>query len=126
MSGMSELLTEIAAEAKTYGGTEKAVAVLRRRRQLRRLAPMTIAVVVLAGLVLTYVQIKPGPTAAPPDPTSHGSVPWLPSEVTVPSTPPPSLPTDHGIDAGSLIYMAATPTPTVSPAPTTTVPATIS
>ena len=36
MSGLSQLLTDIATEAKTYGGTEKALRVLRRRRHLRR------------------------------------------------------------------------------------------
>jgi hypothetical protein len=129
MSGLSELLTDIAAEAKTYGGTEKAVRVLRRRRKVRRLAPLAAVLVVLAGLGLTYIypltNIQPKPrTVVPQESIATGSVPWLPTELTAPSTPPPPLPTDRGVGAGSLIYRANS-TVHVTPAPTSSIPANI-
>jgi hypothetical protein len=119
MSGLSELLADIAAEAKTYGGAEKAVRVLRRRRQLRRLAPLAAALVVLAGLALTYIHPKPH-AVGPPTPVITGSVSWLPTQLKPASETPP-LPTDRGVGAGSVIYKA-NETVHVTPAPTSSIP----
>lgn len=114
MTGLPDLLTEIADEAKTYDGVDQAVRVLRRRQRMRRLVPATMAAVVAAGLLVTYVAVRPGPPGGDgigptvPD-IPAGSLPWLPQTLTVPQTPPPALPADRGVGAGSLIYQRLRP-----------------
>ena len=99
MSGLADLLADVADEAKVYGDTERAVRVLRRRRRATRLAPVVLAAVVTLAVSVTYVAVRRGPGHMTPS----GIVSWLPSRL-LPDADAPPLPTDHGVGPGSLLY----------------------
>jgi hypothetical protein len=107
VNGVAELLSEMAEDARTYGAVDPAVRVLRRRRRMARLAPLTVAAAVVVALVVAYAAVGRGTldrTIGDPRP-----LPWLPDTWTVATATTPSLPTDRGVGPGAYVYMAADP-----------------
>jgi hypothetical protein len=100
MSGLADLLADVADEAKVYGNTEQAVRVLRRRHRVARLTPLVLAVVVVAAVSVTYVAVHRGSGQMTPS----AVVSWLPSRL-LPDPGAPPLPTDRGVGPGSLVYV---------------------
>ena len=99
MSGLADLLADVAGEAKVYGDPERAVRVLRRRRRTARLTPLMLAAVVIAAVSVTYVAVHRGSGTMSPS----GIVSWLPTRL-LPDADAPPLPADHGVGPGSLLY----------------------
>jgi hypothetical protein len=100
MSTMSELLAEVADEARNYDATDHAVRAMRRQRRFRRIAPMAVAVVVLLGLGVTAAIFRT--TDGESLPTGPSIVDGLPRSLGAGPTQP--FPEDRAVGPAALVY----------------------
>lgn len=100
MNTLKDLLDDVAEQAKLYDRTEHALSVARRQRRLARVAPVALAVAVATGLAAVWLPLR----SSNVDSDAAAMTPWLPQRLTVPEQVPPTLPTDHGVALGSLVY----------------------
>ncbi|HEU5109771.1 MAG TPA: hypothetical protein VFT95_14610, partial [Micromonosporaceae bacterium] len=100
MSGLGELLRDVAAEAGPYDVTDRAVRAVRRRRRLAVVAPLAAALLVVAG---TVASVPLRPDGADEALVWSNEVSWLPTRL-VPVAKPPPLPADRGVAPAVLAY----------------------
>jgi hypothetical protein len=100
MSGLRDLLAEVAAEAAPYQVTDRAVRTVRRRRRLAVIAPLAAALLVAAGTVVSLPLRPEGQGEAL---VWSNQVSWLPTRL-VPSASPPPVPTGRGVAPAAMAY----------------------
>ncbi|GAA3456447.1 hypothetical protein GCM10018962_82810 [Dactylosporangium matsuzakiense] len=99
MTGLRDVLVEVAEDAREYDVTDRAVRVVRRRQLATRLVPVAAALLVVAGLVAVAVPFGRGA-----EPESPPGAAGLPGRI-VPEQSPPLLPEDRGVGRATLAYL---------------------
>jgi WD40-like Beta Propeller Repeat len=103
MTMLKDLLDDVADQAKLYDPSDRALAVVRRRRRIARTAPLVLAAAVAIGLAAVSLPLHRSSV----DGDAAATVDWLPQRVAVPEKSPPPLPNDHGVAPGSVVYQKA-------------------
>jgi len=95
---LSQLMREIAEQVRGYDVGASALRVARRRRNLRRTAPIVAALLLVALIAGVWLPLHRA------DAPSTSPLFWLPSRVAAPDASTPYLPTDRAVGLAALVY----------------------
>ena len=98
MNELSKLFRDIAGQARGYDVSASALRVARRRRNLRRIAPIVLPLLLVALIAGVWLPLH---RAEAP---STNPLFWLPSRIAAPDASTPDLPTDRAVGVAALVY----------------------
>jgi hypothetical protein len=105
-TGLKELLTEYAVEARPYAVGARALASGRRRRAVRRTAPVVAVVLLLViGAIAAGSRLVRDESVGTPSLPSPTSLSGFPAAIA-PRPDAPTRPTDRAVGRGVLVYQA--------------------